>query len=571
MKVRITLLGLLLIITSFIGLTNMSDWGGAETSWTKYVGNPVLPFGGPGDWDETAAAAPTVIKDGSTYKMWYSGLNLSYRIGYATSPDGTTWSKYAGNPVIDIGTSGEWDDVSVISQSVIKDGATYKMWYGGFNASNNFRIGYATSADGITWTKYAANPVLDLGAPGEWDEFSVYLPTVLYDGMTYKMWYSGSNITMNFKVGYATSSDGITWTKYAGNPVLDAGALGEWDDYAVYSGSNSIIYDGTYKFWYTGNNGSTPRIGYATSPDGITWAKYAGNPVLNIGAPGEWDQLAIIIPTVILDGFYKMWFSGANTSSSGQVGYAYDGTPADTTPPTITNLRPPNSSKTSDYTPIISADYSDLSGIDTSSVVLIIDYIDVTSTSTVAVTGITYTPTTALADGVHHVYLEVNDTVGNNASATWSFIVDATPPIADAGTDWDIIVGDAVDFNGNASSDNIDTLDQLNFTWNITKDGIKRIILYGVAPSYTFDEAGQYKVNLTVRDTTGNEGYDTLLVTVTSPGKPKDFLNEYWWILLIIAIIVIIAVILFLLLRRKRKTPKSLTSSPSQQQPPSSS
>jgi len=149
--------------------------------------------------------------------------------------------------------------------------------------------------------------------------------------------------------------------------------------------------------------------------------------------------------------------------------------------------------------------------------------------------------------------------------------VDTTPPIADAGTDKDIIVGDTVDFNGNASSDNIDSLDRLNFTWNITKDGSQRTILYGVAPSHTFDEAGQFKVNLTVRDTTGNEGYDTLFVTVTLPDKPKDFLNEYWWVLLIIAIVFIISVILFLLLRRKKKIQASLTPSPSQQQPPSSS
>jgi len=144
--------------------------------------------------------------------MWYSGYNLSssYKIGYATSPDGTTWTKYAGNPVIGTGAPGEWDDMSVISQTVIKDGATFKMWYGGFNASNNFRIGYANSTDGITWIKYAANPVLDLGAPGEWDDFSVYLPTVLYDGITYEMWYSGRNTTSSyFRIGYATSPDGI--------------------------------------------------------------------------------------------------------------------------------------------------------------------------------------------------------------------------------------------------------------------------------------------------------------------------------------------------------------------------
>jgi len=101
----------------------------------------------------------------------------------------------------------------------------------------------------------------------------------------------------------------------------------------------------------------------------------------------------------------------------------------DTNPPAITNLQPPDISTTNDDTPIISANYSDPSGINLSSILLTIDSIDVTASATVMVSGVSYTPVTALSDGFHTVYLEVKDAVGNLATASWSFDVDNTPPL----------------------------------------------------------------------------------------------------------------------------------------------
>jgi parallel beta-helix repeat protein len=107
----------------------------------------------------------------------------------------------------------------------------------------------------------------------------------------------------------------------------------------------------------------------------------------------------------------------------------------DTTPPTITNLQPPDGSITSDNTPIISADYGDPSGINVSSVVLKVDGIDVTFSATVTASGVSYVPITALPDGIHTVYLEVKDNYGNLATTTWSFTVDtALPPVTNLTT-----------------------------------------------------------------------------------------------------------------------------------------
>ena len=69
-------------------------------------------------------------------------------------------TKHAGNPVLAVGAAGSWDDDAVWGPAVLKEGSSYKMWYTGDDGANPSRIGLATSTDGITWTKAAANPVL---------------------------------------------------------------------------------------------------------------------------------------------------------------------------------------------------------------------------------------------------------------------------------------------------------------------------------------------------------------------------------------------------------------------------
>ena len=102
------------------------------------------------------------------------------------------WTKYVGNPILDLGSPGTWDDFSVREPTILFDGTGYRMYYTGFDGSH-LRIGLATSADGVVWQKHLGNPVLDIGENGTWDDFHMHGPTVLFDGTGYKMWYAGRN------------------------------------------------------------------------------------------------------------------------------------------------------------------------------------------------------------------------------------------------------------------------------------------------------------------------------------------------------------------------------------------
>jgi hypothetical protein len=249
-------------------------------TWTKYISNPVLT-GTPGEWDEGSANEPSVIKDSSTLKMWYTHDN--FEIGYATSSDGITWTKSLSAPVLQPGTAGSWDESDVSDPFVIKANGTYTMWY---EASSS--IGCATSSDGIFWTKCAENPVLE-PTPASWDEDRVSDAAVVFDGAIYHMWYRGFDFDgPPTSIGYATSTSGITWTKYISNPVL-SGTSGEWDDGHLELG-NVITNSGLYHMWYMANQ----QFGYATSTNGISWTKYAGNPILTPSIPYQ-----IFLPVVL--------------------------------------------------------------------------------------------------------------------------------------------------------------------------------------------------------------------------------------------------------------------------------
>jgi len=98
-------------------------------------------------------------------------------------------------------------------------------------------------------------------------------------------------------------------------------------------------------------------------------------------------------------------------------------------------------------------------------------------------------PTTNGAFQVRHGGGDVDGVLGK-----LSF--DSISPIAVAGDDVVIDQHETVDFDGSGSSDNIQVV---NWTWTFRYGGRDRT-LYGEQASFTFDDAGQYQVTLTVAD-----------------------------------------------------------------------
>ncbi len=98
----------------------------------------------------------------------------------------------------------------------------------------------------------------------------------------------------------------------------------------------------------------------------------------------------------------------------------------DTNAPIITANNP--TSTISINNPVVSAAYSDDTGIDTGSVSLKINGIDITGQSSVSANGVSYQTNGLNNLTAYNVVLSVKDTSGNTASKSWSFTVQLPPP-----------------------------------------------------------------------------------------------------------------------------------------------
>jgi len=199
-----------------------------------------------------------------------------------SASDGVTFVDTGiSNPIIAKGAGGAWDDYMVADPSVLKVGSTWYLYYTGVNAAASHRIGLATSADGKTWTKIAdgiggTSKVLEpnIALPSEAGDM-VLGPTVYHDGTKFWMWYTSKHTDGKYKLCLAESLDGKSWTKYAGNPVYSSVlASGVWHSIVAYFNSQYYIYFIRY------DGAAYPHIDLIKSSDKTTWTESADNPVL---------------------------------------------------------------------------------------------------------------------------------------------------------------------------------------------------------------------------------------------------------------------------------------------------
>ncbi len=269
--------------------------------------NPVLSPGPSGAWDESATNSMAVLFDAGLFKMWYAGCTgIVCGIGYATSSDGVNWTKDLRNPVIPAGSSGSWDYI-LQNPHVLKDGTTYKMWFSA-NDLSTIRLGYAVSSDGVNWVKYPS-PVL---SGLTWDVGAVSTPVVIREATRLTLWYSGQSGDFVYRIGRASSTDGINWTRDPSNPIMSP--LEPWEESRVHP-MEVILQNGSYELYYYAGF-SYVQIGHAISPDGVSWSRSPATPVLAPGSSGSWDGASAGVCSVVVLGQARwMWYSGSDGST----------------------------------------------------------------------------------------------------------------------------------------------------------------------------------------------------------------------------------------------------------------
>lgn len=158
--------------------------------WRGAGDPPVLlaPAGG-GEAALEISDPAILYTEGVGYEMWYT-IRYADRpsaIGFARSVNGLEWTPSVQLPVL-AGGAGEWDGAGVAAPTVLRLGGVYRMWFAGARTLDAegrgaWHIGYATSADGVQWQKSPDNPVLRPGAsPAGFDQDAVAHPSVTLSG-----------------------------------------------------------------------------------------------------------------------------------------------------------------------------------------------------------------------------------------------------------------------------------------------------------------------------------------------------------------------------------------------------
>lgn len=223
-------------------------------TWTEEADAPVLktedvPFA-----KVAALASSVVVAEDGTWMLYFytwnaNGIKGLSQIGLATASDPHgPWTVHP-EPVLKADADGNWDEGAVNMPQVLHTENGYVMYFAGYDESGNRsgQIGMATSEDGITWTKYNDPTTTDarfaesdpiLSATEEWEGIFVNQPRVVSTPDGWAMFYraSGANPAIEMTIGLATSTDGVSWTKYTEKPVFspaDAGQTAMWFTAAV--------------------------------------------------------------------------------------------------------------------------------------------------------------------------------------------------------------------------------------------------------------------------------------------------------------------------------------------------
>lgn len=229
----------------------------------------VMPLGGLGCFDEHGIFPINVVRHGGRVYGYTCGwsrrksVSVETAIGLATSDDdGLTFQRYGDGPVL---ASSLHEPYLVGDGFVMVIGGTFHMWYifgtgwirptPGAAPERTYKIGHATSRDGIEWHKEEARQlVADRLGPDE----SQALPTVVEVDGRYHMFFCyresvdfRRNSRRGYRIGHAWSDDLRDWTRDDESPVFPR-EPGAWDsDMECYP--HVFRCDGQVYLLYNGN------------------------------------------------------------------------------------------------------------------------------------------------------------------------------------------------------------------------------------------------------------------------------------------------------------------------------
>jgi hypothetical protein len=224
-------------------------------------------------------------------------------------------------PLVPVGPLGAFDDRGASASAAVEHDGRIFLYYTGWSLGVTVPfyvfLGLAISHDGGRhFEKVSRAPILDRT---DHDPFMTGHPAVLLDNGVWRMWYvscSGWRLVNgaprhDYHIRYAESSDGVHWRR-DGRICVDYSSP---DEYAI--ARPWVVRDGdTYRMWYS-HRGKAYRIGYAESPDGLTWERHDERAGIDV-SPDGWDSEMVEYPCVIrANGREWMFYNGNGFGRTG--------------------------------------------------------------------------------------------------------------------------------------------------------------------------------------------------------------------------------------------------------------
>ncbi|HTM52108.1 MAG TPA: hypothetical protein VL285_25610 [Bryobacteraceae bacterium] len=298
---------------------NAAFGGGSGGGWIKSSRNPMLSLGKDGDFDSQNIMSPSIVKDGSQYYLFYAGGPLGprnggdlikYQLGLALSSDGESWKK-TGKPLLALGERDNFHVTPTLLRN--PDGSLRKQngrWHMVYCGNREDDVEYATSPNGIDWTKDNRSPIYR----------RAYAPNLVQAGSELRMYYIRKPDPQKaekwpWEVHLATGRDLFSLRPHRANPMLKISQ--PWENGALFY-PYVLQEDGVWVMFYASywdkkdpadKTGYT-AIGMAASPDGIRWSKHDANPILTPIPGSRYESVYNSSQSVIRDGdHYKMYYA----------------------------------------------------------------------------------------------------------------------------------------------------------------------------------------------------------------------------------------------------------------------
>jgi hypothetical protein len=241
---------------------------------------PILPFGALGAFDESGLMPVAIVTWKSKKYLFYAGWSLGrsvpYRnaIGLALSDDeGKTFTKLGAGPIFDLRPH---EPYFTGTATILIESGVWRAWYQSCTKWEMiadrpepfYHLKYAESKDGISWKRLG---VVAIDFKDDM-EGGISSASVLRGEQGYKMWYSyrgatgyRDHKTRSYRIGFAESIDGISWTRDDLAAGIDVSLTG-WDSEMI-AYPNVLRHGGETFMFYNGNGFGRTGFGYAVSDE----------------------------------------------------------------------------------------------------------------------------------------------------------------------------------------------------------------------------------------------------------------------------------------------------------------